>query len=233
MNLEEILLSKFREETNASKEHLSDRTILDTIKAYGLPENDEESIKEYVEKHTPVFKTFAGQTRAVLSSTIEKKEKELKDLEQKYKETVGDDKGDPHNNDEPTKSEQPNEDMSEITKLRKELEEIKNGYKDLITKSTKESILGELKSHAEKIGLTDEYVLNNSINKIDISNTENIDELKSTLKDTYYSEFKACRGVDAPDAGGGSLNDETDSYLKSMFKKKFESEKKFNKNLTK
>ena len=220
MNLEEDLLKKFRETSEADELVLSDRTIKDTITLYGLPEEDK--VDEFVEKLTPIFKTVAGQSRFVLSKAKEEKEKELERIKLESK----DKSGVPQPNNDDTKG-----DMNEVLEsLRKTIESQNAKFdsmnKELITLKTadlKKQIKSELEGYAKSKGLSDAYVLDKTLQSLNVEG-ENLDVelLKKELESTYTDEFKKCRGSEPTYGGSRGGSTDEDSEWEAFFKQKEE-----------
>ena len=224
MNLEELLLKKIRESSEADERVLSDRTITDTIGLYGLPEEDK--VDEFVEKLTPLFKTVAGQSRALLSKAKEEREKELERIKLEYK-NLDPKRESPKDGEEDKNSdsmEKPEEGIEnpkdDITKtLLEELKSIKDelsGIKEKEAFATKKQALS---NYAKELRLSDEYVLNQAMRKIDLKGKD-VDELKKELEVAYSKEYKACRNAEAPTFGSGGGKDAAASYLERKFAEK-------------
>lgn len=217
MNLEELLLKEFREKSEADEKVLSDRTITDTIKLYGLPEEDK--VDEFVEKLTPLFKTVAGQSRFILSQAKEEKEKELERIKLEYNKTQAD-KGVPqkkHKEEAPKdmtkeKDEQLETVLNELNAVKEELQQFK-------AQGTIASRKNALSNYAKELRLSDEYVLNQAMKQVDLEN-EDVEALKKELEVIYAREYKACRNAEAPTVGSGGGKDAASSFLEEMFAKK-------------
>lgn len=217
MNLEELLLKEFREKSEADEKVLSDRTITDTIKLYGLPEEDK--VDEFVEKLTPLFKTVAGQSRFILSQAKEEKEKELERIKLEYNKPQAD-KGVPqekHEEEAPKnmtkeKDEQLETVLNELNAVKEELQQFK-------AQGTIASRKNALSNYAKELRLSDEYVLNQAMKQVDLEN-EDVEALKKELEVIYAREYKACRNAEAPTVGSGGGKDAASSFLEEMFAKK-------------
>lgn len=217
MNLEELLLKEFREKSEADEKVLSDRTITDTIKLYGLPEEDK--VDEFVEKLTPLFKTVAGQSRFILSQAKEEKEKELERIKLEYNKPQAN-KGVPQEKREKgapkgmtkEKDEQLETVLNELNAVKEELQQFK-------AQGTIDSRKNALSNYAKELRLSDEYVLNQAMKQVDLEN-EDVEALKKELEVIYAREYKACRNAEAPTSGSGGGKDAASSFLEEMFAKK-------------
>lgn len=230
MDLEEVLLKRFRESSEADSLVLSDRTILDTIKLHGLPEEDK--VDEFIEKLTPLFKTVAGQSRSILSKAKEERENELERLRQEYSKDPDKQVGVPPTDD--GKNNNPNDsvEMSDkskevISSLHKMVEELTVEIANIKKEKSVSSRQTELEAYADSLGFSDSYVLKQAMGKLDLSK-ENFDELKNDLSQLYTSEYKACRDMDVPTLGSDGGKDAASSFLDSQFKKREEESKLYN-----
>ena len=229
MSLEERLLKRFRESSEADEVVLTDRTILDTIELYGLPE--EEGVEEFVEKLTPIFKTVAGQSRFLLSKIKEEKEEELERIkaEIKEKELEG--------NQQEETDETTNNQMEKLLEALKQtienqgqkVDSLSQELNEFKTKETKAKINNALEDFAKSKGLADSYVLEKVIQSLNVDGKD-VDSLKQELESSYAEEFKKCRGTE-PSYGGSSSGgaDREDAEWEAYFKAKEAEEAQFSK----
>lgn len=217
MNLEELLLKEFREKSEADEKVLSDRTITDTIKLYGLPEEDK--VDEFVEKLTPLFKTVAGQSRFILSQAKEEKEKELERIKLEYNKPQAD-KGVPQEKHEEEAPKNMTKEKDEhLETVLNELNAVKEELQQFKEQGTIASRKNALSNYAKELRLSDEYVLNQAMKQVDLEN-EDVEALKKELEVIYAREYKACRNAEAPTFGSGGGKDAASSFLEEMFAKK-------------
>ena len=218
MNLEEELLKKFREASEADEIVLSDRTIKDTISLYGLPEEDKAD--EFVDKLTPLFKTVAGQSRYILSKAKEDREKELERIKQEKDNGLGV----PQSG---KKEQSTNDKMDEVLESLKKtienqgqtLESMSQELQQFKTKEAKANLFTELEGYAKAKGLSDKYVLDKSFEYITLEDKD-VDTLKKELESTYAAEFKKCRNTEPTYSGSNNGSSDADDEWDSFFKKK-------------
>lgn len=208
MNLEEHLLKLFRASTGASDTDLTDRTITESITAIGIPEKQEDC-QAFVDKYTPMFNSFAGQTRNIVATHV----KAVGELEEKIKEF---DKKEPMR--EPQKTGEP-ESNEELETLRKELNEIKEEFNSYRTGNQATFAKKNLENYAKGLGYNDSYVLEKALDKIDFSKESDESVLQEALTTAYTEEFKKCRSTE-PNFGGGSGDNKAETVVTSFLAKK-------------
>lgn len=98
----------------------------------------------------------------------------------------------------PPKPELSPKENSELTEMKKKLEQLEKANKDRIDAETQTALVKKVKTAMRDKNATDNYVLQQTFKGVTLDPAKSVEDLTTEMLNKYDSEYKACRGNGAP-----------------------------------
>ncbi len=123
----------------------------------------------------------------------------------------------------PTPTKGDDELLKKFEELEKQLTELKNANTEAEGRRKQENLLKEVRKGMKAKNASDDYVLEKTLQGVELDDKKSVDELVKDMLVKYDAEFTACRGRGAtprnPQTGGGGAKTPVDDYFERKAKR--------------